>query len=103
MWSHHPTGCAINSFLVFNRGKIDRHKPQGSEKRTRFGDPMAQPQKQLSINLTDRVAVITEGSRGIGRATVKAFADAGAGVVFSYLRSARAARELARAGDSGGW
>ena len=62
---------------------------------------MAQPQKQLSINLTDRVAVITGGSRGIGRATVKAFAEAGAKVVFSYLRSARAARGLARGGDPG--
>jgi len=62
---------------------------------------MAQFQKQLPINLADRVAVITGGSRGIGRATVKAFAEAGAKVVFSYLRSARAARELARGGDPG--
>lgn len=50
----------------------------------------------MTIDLRGRVAVITGGSRGIGAATVRAFAQAGARVIFSYHRSARAARALER-------
>jgi 3-oxoacyl-[acyl-carrier protein] reductase len=48
----------------------------------------------MKISLEDQVAVITGGSRGIGAATVKLFAEAGCNVVFSYFRSARAAQEI---------
>lgn len=47
----------------------------------------------MRINLKNQVAVVTGGSRGIGAATVKVFAEAGASVVFSYRRAADAARE----------
>ena len=47
------------------------------------------------ISLSNQVAVVTGGSRGIGAATVKLFAAAGAHVVFSYHRQRRAAEEVA--------
>jgi 3-oxoacyl-[acyl-carrier protein] reductase len=48
----------------------------------------------MRITLENQVAVVTGGSRGIGAATVRLFAEVGAKVVFSYLRSARQAREV---------
>src|SRR3989442_15856646 len=56
----------------------------------------------MTINLDGQVTVITGGSRGIGRATVKAFAEAGAKVVFSYRKAAGAAREVVRSADPTG-
>jgi 3-oxoacyl-[acyl-carrier protein] reductase len=47
----------------------------------------------MQINLDNQVAVVTGGSRGIGAATVKLFAQAGAKVVFSYRKAALAAHE----------
>lgn len=49
------------------------------------------------ISLDGQVAVVTGGSRGIGAATVKVFAAAGAHVIFSYHRQRRAADDVARA------
>ncbi len=50
----------------------------------------------MEISLQNRVAVITGGSRGIGAATVRIFAQAGARVVFSYRKASRQAQELVR-------
>jgi 3-oxoacyl-[acyl-carrier protein] reductase len=50
----------------------------------------------MYINLENQVAVITGGSRGIGAAAVRLLAEAGAKVVFSYRKTAGAARELVR-------
>src|SRR5882762_2856252 len=44
-----------------------------------------------SLNLKDKVAVVTGGSRGIGRAAVDCFAKLGANVVVNYLRDESAA------------
>ncbi|MDQ3685658.1 MAG: SDR family NAD(P)-dependent oxidoreductase, partial [Acidobacteriota bacterium] len=43
-----------------------------------------------------RVAVVTGGSRGIGRATALRLAEAGAAVVISYLQNEEAAEDVVR-------
>jgi len=48
------------------------------------------------LDLTGKAALITGGSRGIGAATVRMFAVAGAQVVFSYHRAKVKAETLAR-------
>lgn len=50
----------------------------------------------MQISLENRVAVITGGSRGIGAAAVKLFAEAGARVVFTYRQAVRQARDVVR-------
>lgn len=55
----------------------------------------------MRISLEDQVAIVTGGSRGIGRATVKLLAQAGAKVVFSYRAAVDAAREVVSTCNSG--
>ena len=50
----------------------------------------------LGLNLRGRVAVVTGGSRGIGRAVVVRLAEAGVGVAINYLRDEAAAAESKR-------
>jgi 3-oxoacyl-[acyl-carrier protein] reductase len=53
--------------------------------------------------LAGRTAVVTGGSRGIGRAIVRRLAADGAAVVFSYGNSDASAKELvAEVADAGG-
>ncbi len=48
----------------------------------------------MANNLKDRVAIVTGGSRGIGRAIVQRFVAEGARVVFTWIRDADAAEQL---------
>lgn len=56
------------------------------------GDKTALPASLLR----GRVAIVTGGARGIGRATVLRLAEAGADVVINYARNEAAAEEVAR-------
>ena len=48
----------------------------------------------MHLTIENQVAVITGGSRGIGAATVAAFAEAGARIVFSYRNAALQAKDV---------
>ena len=48
----------------------------------------------LSLDLTDTTALVTGGTRGIGRSIVEALADAGARVAFTYRSSTETADAL---------
>jgi 3-oxoacyl-[acyl-carrier protein] reductase len=55
-----------------------------------------------SLNLKDRVAVVTGGSRGIGRAAVDCFARLGAHVVVNYVKDRKAASAACVEAESNG-
>src|SRR6266404_6035249 len=55
-----------------------------------------------SVSLKDRVALVTGGSRGIGRAAVECFARLGANVVVNYVRDENAAQRVASEAETRG-
>jgi len=55
-----------------------------------------------SLNLKDRVALVTGGSRGIGRAAVNCFAMLGANVAVNYVRDEQAASDTVSSAEAFG-
>ena len=55
-----------------------------------------------SLTLKDRVALVTGGSRGIGRAAVNCLARLGANVVINYVRDEQAASETVKSAENSG-
>ncbi len=53
-----------------------------------------------SLNLKNRVALVTGGSRGIGRAAVQCFARLGVNVAVNYIRDEGAASETVQAAEA---
>ena len=56
----------------------------------------------FSIDLKNRVAVVTGGSRGIGRATIDCFAKLGANVVVNFVQDRKAADAAVAAAEEQG-
>jgi NAD(P)-dependent dehydrogenase (short-subunit alcohol dehydrogenase family) len=48
----------------------------------------------ITLSLSGQVAVVTGGSRGLGRAIALLFAKAGAHIVVNYMKNKTAADEL---------
>jgi 3-oxoacyl-[acyl-carrier protein] reductase len=55
-----------------------------------------------SLNLRDRVAIVTGASKGIGRASAKRLAEAGVNVSINYLRDEAGARRVAKEIEAAG-
>lgn len=55
-----------------------------------------------SVSLKDRVALVTGGSRGIGRAAVECFVKLGANVTVNYVRDEKAASAVVSKAEAGG-
>ncbi|HBB94665.1 MAG TPA: 3-oxoacyl-ACP reductase FabG [Blastocatellia bacterium] len=55
-----------------------------------------------SVSLKDRVALVTGGSRGIGRAAVECFVKLGANVIVNYVRDEKAASGVVTEAETSG-
>src|SRR6266550_7291684 len=55
-----------------------------------------------SVSLKDRVALVTGGSRGIGRAAVECFVRLGANVIVNYVRDEKAASGVVTEAEASG-
>jgi 3-oxoacyl-[acyl-carrier protein] reductase len=66
----------------------------GAEERCIYADVMNERQERTMTTLQNKTALVTGASRGIGRATASALAEAGAHVLVHYGRSVQEAESL---------
>jgi 3-oxoacyl-[acyl-carrier protein] reductase len=66
------------------------------------GKGIEPPVKNMSLGLADRVAIVTGGSRGIGKAVVSLLASCGTHVVVNYLKDEAAATTVVNLAQSCG-
>src|SRR4051794_1195182 len=78
------------------------HPPRFGPATAWFAGGMTDSTQALRQPLRGKAAVVTGGSRGIGRAIVERLARDGAEVVFGYLANSAAAGEVERAVAAGG-
>src|SRR3954453_2140389 len=90
--------CRAAAWLGAPTGRLDRTSPQ-HVRESSFGIDSTATDVLAGIDLTDKLAVVTGGASGLGLATTRALAAAGARVV-AAVRSPAAARE-ALAGVAG--
>src|SRR2546425_13189417 len=69
-----------------------------------MSDTNVAPRSNLleSVSLKGRVALVTGGSRGIGRAAVECFTRLGANVVANYVRDENAAQQVVSEAEARG-
>src|SRR5579864_7493244 len=72
----------------------DHHVARGAHQEVRRGAVMAASGEGICVDLSGKTALITGGSRGIGRAATLTFARAGARVVAAYKSESEAAQSL---------
>src|SRR5450432_2449670 len=81
---------------AFTAESYKRRRVRSSSLLFKFCRPSGNHFGGIMISLAGKAALITGGSRGIGAAAVKMFAQAGADVVFSYNKSKDAADLVAQ-------
>ena len=107
--SHLRSKCASDAGLArahetYEIDSLHRHDPYRLTQKAKGSTSAVESfghirRKRETMSFQDKVAIVTGGSRGIGRAIVRALAAEGARVAFTYVQNKALADEVAQ-GDS---
>lgn len=95
--SDHPAGDRIEAAAELSAARIAnalRGDATASGEQKSVEPATKTPKKRRLTDITDRVALITGGSRGLGKATVLRHVEGGAKVAFTYVRNRKAAMDV---------